>query len=459
MKRRWSIALRLAVWLSLGTCLFWLGAVAISTVVLRSELEEAFDESLRQSAFRLLPLARRELGPDFNRRDPIPRFDFPPQGRDFDRRGPGQNGLGAAQESFTYLVYDNTGKVVVRAEDAPESLPDPPTQEGFQTVEGRRAFALSDRRSSLTMLVLENSDARTKALWEALAGLVWPLAGLIPLLAGGILLTVRAALRPVERLSQDIAQRNGMNLAPLTDADQPAELAPIVREIAALLDRLRAAMEAERAFAASSAHELRTPIAGALAQTQRLALEIGNHPSATRVRDVEQSLKNLSDLSEKLLQLSRLGAGFARAGEPVDLGPVLRLVVQDFRARQRPNPRVELLVDPAADLVRPINPDAFAIALGNLIQNALLHGAPQSPISVEAGPGPTVRVRNHGAVVAPDILAKLRQRFARGPTRASGTGLGLSVVDAIMTQTSGKLVLRSPVPGWADGFEASMELG
>ena len=458
MKRRWSIALRLVLWLSLGTCVFWGAAAAISTTVLRSELEQSFDESLRQSAFRLLPLARRELGQDPGRREPIPRMEFGPRPLDIGRRGPGPNGIGSNQEAFTYLVYDASGTILVRAEDAPEALPTLPMEEGYLTVEGHRAFAFADRRSDLSILMIETSDARRQALWDAVAGLFWPLAALIPLLALGIWLAVRLAMRPVERLSQDIALRNSANLAPLVDEGQPAELAPIVREVAALLDRLRSAMEAERAFAASSAHELRTPIAGALAQTQRLGAELGPHPSASRVKDVEQSLRSLSDLAEKLLQLSRLEAGFARFDEPVDLAPVLRLVVRDFQSSQAAADRVELAIDAGAELVHKINPDAFAIAVGNLIRNALLHGASHGPIEVTAGPGPVVRVCNHGAVVEGDILARLGERFSRGPTRANGTGLGLAVVDAILTQTGGRLVLNSPVPGWGDGFEAVMYL-
>jgi len=462
MKHRSSIALRLALWLSLGTCVFWVAAAAISTTVLRSELEQSFDESLRQSAFRLLPLARRELGQDSGqgpgRREPIPRMEFGPRSRDFNRRGPGPGGFAVDQEQFTYLVYDTSGTILVRAEDAPETLSELPREEGYLFVRGQRAFAFADRRSDLSILVMETSDARTRALWDAVAGLFWPLAALIPLLALGIWLAVRAALRPIERLSQDIALRNSANLAPLVDQGQPAELAPIVREVAALLDRLRAAMEAERAFAASSAHELRTPIAGALAQTQRLGAELGAHPSAARVKGIEQSLRSLSDLAEKLLQLSRLEAGFARSDQCVDLLPVLNLVERDFQLSPSTGGRIKLVVDPAAELVQKINPDAFAIAVGNLIRNALLHGAADSVVCVEAGPGAVVQVRNHGAVVAPEILARLRERFSRGPTRANGTGLGLAVVDAILSQTGGQLVLRSPAPGWNDGFAATMHL-
>ena len=304
--------------------------------------------------------------------------------------------------------------------------------------------------------MLETSNARDEALWGAIAGLLWPLAALLPLVGLGIWQAVRVALQPVKRLSRDVAQRSGTNLTPLDDDDQPAELAPIAREIEGLLGRLRAAMEAERTFAASSAHELRTPIAGALAQTQRLARELGDHVAAPRLKEVEHALRGLSDLSEKLLQLSRLEAGFARSEEVVDLAPVLELVLRDFEAQSATRGRVYLERHPGAQLRQRINPDAFAIALRNLIQNALIHGAPQGPVLVEVGPGATVTVRNHGPIVTPDVLARLTERFARGATRAGGTGLGLAVVATIMQQVGGQLLLRSPVTGWSDGFEASL---
>jgi two-component system OmpR family sensor kinase len=457
MRRRWSIALRLSLWLSIGTALFWVGAAIISSSVLRVQLERAFDENLRQSAFRLLPLARREMGPSPGRREPIPRLMIGP--RPGDRRQPPPGEPAAGEESFTYMVYDQAGTVLVRAEDAPATLPELPKGDGFSTFDGRRGLILSDRRNGLNILVLETTDARDRALWGAVAGLFWPLAALIPLMAIGIWLAVRTALRPVERLSRAIALRNSANLTPLGDEDQPSELAPIAREIAALLERLQAAMEAERAFAASSAHELRTPIAGALAQTQRLAAELGEHPSAGRVRGVEQALRALSDLAERMLQLSRLEAGFARSETPVELRPVLEIVARDFNERQAHAGTVALTIHPDAELAQPINPDAFALAVRNLIHNASIHGMADGAVLVDAGPGPVVRVRNHGPVVPPETLARLPERFARGATKATGTGLGLAVVDAIISQTGGRLVLHSPVLGWADGFEATLEFG
>lgn len=461
--RRRSIALQLAVWLSAGMLVFWLGGAAISTTVLRNKLEDAFDETLRQSAIRLLPLANRDVSDDSHLGDPVPRLEREDnrgrRQRDEDEEvppPPGQPPL--AIEAFTYLIFDDDGEIKLRAEDAPETLPALPAADGFLSIDGHRAFKSTDRRNGMGILVLETTDARSDALWGAVAGLLWPLAALLPLVGLGIWQAVRLAMRPVERLSRDVALRSGANLSPLKDDDQPAELAPIAREIEGLLGRLRAAMEAERTFAASSAHELRTPIAGALAQTQRLARELGDHASAPRLKEVETSLRGLAELSEKLLQLSRLEAGFARSDVEVDLGPVLDLVIRDFAAQSSTAGRVRFQRHDPVRLTHRINPDAFAIAVRNLIQNALIHGAADGTVFVVAGPGAVVRVRNHGPVVSPEVMARLTERFSRGPTRASGTGLGLAVVATIMTQTGGTLRLNSPAEDFGDGFEAILEL-
>lgn len=439
MRKPHSIALRLAFWLTLVTGLFWIGAAAVSTLVLQHELQEAFDESLSQSAYRLLPLALHDLREPGQRHDPIPRMD------DFDNA------------AFTYFIRDGSGTVIVRADDAPEDITKVPTGQGYLEFEGRRAYAITDQLTGLGIVVLEMSEHRQEALADAAGTLFWPLIALLPLLAIGIWAAVRLGMRPLIQFSRDIALRNSANLAPITAEGQPSELAPIAREVTALLDRLSAAMEAERSFAANSAHELRTPIAGALAQTQRLELELGDHPAKGRAQEVERSLRHLSQLSEKLLQLARLDAGFARSDTPVDLHQVIALVIRDFEMAQSTAGRVQLRIQPQAILKARINADAFAIALRNVIQNAVIHGEPGGTVSVDTSQWPVLTVRNRGRVVPPDTLAQLGSRFARGDTMASGTGLGLAIVQTIMEQTGGTITLSSPIPGDTEGFEVRLE--
>jgi two-component system OmpR family sensor kinase len=109
----------------------------------------------------------------------------------------------------------------------------------------------------------------------------------------------------------------------------------------------------------------------------------------------------------------------------------------------------------SAQLLAPIDIDAFGIAMRNLIDNAISHGEVSSPIEI-LQTGTSVEVRNGGAPIPLDKLARLTQRFARASSRPEGAGLGLSIVDTIMTQTGGRIVLTSPAPGKPDGFSAML---
>jgi two-component system OmpR family sensor kinase len=250
--------------------------------------------------------------------------------------------------------------------------------------------------------------------------------------------------------------RGGRNLAALDISGQPGELQPIAEAVARLVERLRVALDAERAFAANSAHELRTPIAGALAQTQRMIAELSDARDRRRARDVEAALKRLSSLAEKLMQISRVDAGVGLGDKDVDLIAVLDLVVNDCAKRLDDPDRIHYLKPDGATLVAGMDMDAFAIAVRNLIDNAVNHGARHGAIEVKVEPEGVIRVINEGPVVPPELLTGLKHRFARGETHSAGSGLGLAIAETIMAQTEGRLELFSPPSGQTSGFEARM---
>ena len=454
MKRRPSIALRLALGLTAGMALLWIGAGAISVGVMQHELNEAYDDSLQQSAQRLLPLAIRDLRERHEGERPIVGDDG--EGEDDEDDGDLRGRPAPHDASFTYLVLDRAGEIVLRDQHASGFTVPANLTGGLADIDGHRTFSLAEERTGFSILVIETSDRRLTGLRDSIAALGLPLLALLPLMAGGIWLAMRLALRPLERLRKDIGQRDSRNLQPLRSDGHPAELAPIAEAVGALLSRLKSALDAERSFAARSAHELRTPIAGALAQTQQLAAELGNGPGADRLREIEAALKRLATLSEKLLQMARIEAGFARSDLETDLLPVLTMVVGDINASIDWHSRVQVDTK-AANLVAPIDADAFAIALRNLVENALKHGARDGTVHIRLADG-TVRVRNAGRLVAEAELARLGQPFVRGATAAEGSGLGLSIARTILEQAGGALVLNSPASGAVDGFEAVIML-
>jgi two-component system OmpR family sensor kinase len=276
---------------------------------------------------------------------------------------------------------------------------------------------------------------------------------LIPLSAIIAWLTLARSLRPIATLRREISARHGDNLAPIHAEELPSELAAIAKSVNSLMRRLDMALDAEKEFTANAAHELRTPIAGALAQTERLIAEARGEDGRKRPLQIKAALSDLADLSEKLMQLARADAGVAVAGKPADLAAVAALVAADFEQHSQNKDRLRLETLTPGKVYAAIDTDALAIVLRNLIENALRHGVEGTQVIVRIDDA-SLSVINEGPIVqAPSGLTK---RFERGATRAEGSGLGLAIVSRILQQIDATLILNSPASGRQDGFEAKV---
>ncbi len=441
MTHRGSIARRLAIALTASACMLWLISVIVAAIVLRHELSDSYDDALRQTAYRVLPLAIHEL-------------------RDGDLRQPSNDvlvigSIAKAGSDLSYRVIGPQGVVLLTSNPNAEMPAASAVPDGISLQRGNYTFALTDPISRFRIIVGERDGLRQSVLRESILAMLLPLAALIPLLAVLVVVIVRSAMRPIWDLGRAISKRHGRNLEPFRLGPQPRELAPIVAEAEDLLSRLKGALETERSFAAESAHELRTPIAGALAQVQVLASQLHQPEHIKHVKETEKSLRNLAALAENLLQIARLEAGFALASEPTKLLPILNLVLDESAFRQARD-RIKLTRAPGAEPCPYITPDALAIALRNLLQNALRYSAPETPVIIEVG-ADRISIENRCPPVSPDLLKRLTERFVRAHDGTRGTGLGLAIVNTIMRDCGGKLILTSPAPGRPDGFLATLD--
>src|SRR5690606_6026905 len=229
--------------------------------------------------------------------------------------------------------------------------------------------------------------------------LLLPLLVVVPLAFAAIWLALRAGLAPLQRWRERLAARGARDLSPVSAGDLPSELAPIAATLDDVLCRLSAAFEAERSFAANAAHELRTPLAGAIAQAQRLQAETADPAARMRAAAMEAALKRLLRVSERLMQLARAEGARLRRDSAADLCPVVRILVEE-QGRDAGDERIRLRL-PEAAVLSDLDPDALAIILRNLIDNALRHGDPAKPVDVTLTSEGILRVSNDGLPIPP----------------------------------------------------------
>ncbi len=453
---RWSIARRLITRLTAALAVLWLIATGVAMSVVNHEINEVFDSALQETAQRLLPLVVADFERDHDQGEEEKDDD---DEEEVEVRVITENLEFAEHEEYlVYQVRDSAGHVLLRSHDAPAEAFPAALRRGHAEIDGWRFFTEPYAPADLFVQVGEPLAHRREALYETLGGLAAPVGLLIPLAGLVIFWTVRASLAPVAAVRSALDARGGADLSPIPYADMPEELAPIIQDVNRLLVRLEKVLEGERAFAANSAHELRTPVAAALAQTQRLAAELRGAAQAARVEQIAATLRRLGELVEKLLQLARAESGIALGGAPVDVMPALRLVVDEYSRRGDLAGRLRFDDGGRQGLVARIDIDAFGIVLRNLIENALNHGPKDGAVDIAVDAAGAVHVVNAGPVVPPERLAILTRRFERGNGGAPGVGLGLAIVETILAQSGGSLELRSPADGRRDGFEAVLRL-
>ncbi|MGJ8605508.1 MAG: ATP-binding protein [Marivita sp.] len=434
-----SLQARLGLSLGIGLTLLWIGTATVTALNLRHEMDEIFDSALQETAQRLLPLAVQEI-----------------VGREDD--GVSQR-LGAIREHtefFTYIVRDSQGRILLQSHAAdPEIFPSYDGT-GFRQTATHRLYNEDALQGSVRISVAELLDHRATVAREIQMGLGLPLLVVIPLALLAIFLAVRASFGPVRRFREGLDARDARDLSPVRVDDIPLEIAPVAATLNELLGRLKGVFDAERSFAANAAHELRTPLAGAIAQAQRLQSETGDAAAAARAADIESTLKRLTRLSERLMQLARAEGGRLRLDETSDLRGIARIIVNGIERTISPG-RIVLTL-PDGPVVSDLDPDAFGILCGNLIENAIRHGAETAPIDVSLSPDGTLRVANAGPVVPQEKLENLTTRFERAGPNTTGSGLGLAIVAAIAERIGSPLILNSPRAGNKDGFEVCIKL-
>ncbi|QSI30272.1 sensor histidine kinase [Variovorax sp. RKNM96] len=429
------------------TLILWVGGVWLLCVFavvwyVDREINHNFDNELVEVSHRMFDMAVQELDKLQHKGDAAPSVPLVAPKQLF------------SEDAVMYQVVDVHEHVLLRSAEAPIDAFDVPLAAGFANNQTWRIYTVRHPTLGLYFQVADPLDERRRALNRTLFGLIIPLGAVLPLLALVLRNVARTELRVLQELAGEIEKRSGADLRPITLPGLPQELRSVGDHVNSLLERLSQSLDVERALAANAAHELRTPLAAA---RLRLQTALDHDLKRDDVQGALQALQMLSHRTEKLLQLSRAESGASLTRARVDLVQLAGTVAQEFWQDPLNNERLKLKVPDSAAPVAFGDVDALAIALRNLVENALRYSG-GGRVVIEVAAPCTLVVRDFGAGVSETQLKTLQQRHVRHGSDRAGYGLGLSIVGTIVEKHNAKLELTSPPAGAVQGFEARIVL-
>ncbi|AXE28893.1 sensor histidine kinase [Chromobacterium phragmitis] len=358
-----------------------------------------------------------------------------------------------------YRVSDARGKALTGYEDLPppaiKRADAPALQFADADYLGEEVRLVSLRQTVRDMLTLRDQDvwvqvaetpeSRQELARGLLLGSLLQEVLLVATLLLIVWLAVSRGLRPLRRLSAEVASRKEGELAPLPTAGLPNELTPLVDALNLHGERLQRLFAARRRFIDDAAHQLKTPLAVMQSQAELALREEAPAEQQRQLRRLLDGMRQAGHMVAQLLQMSRLEPdnGQPIALEKVDAAALAREVALEWAAAAHER-GADLGYEGAEAMPVSGNRALLRELLNNLLDNALRYAGDGAVVTVAAidGPQPCLEVRDSGPGIPEAEREKVLLRFYRlAGERQEGSGLGLAIVREIAGRHGARLSL------------------
>jgi len=433
-----SIRLRLLKWLIGPVLLLNLAGVALSYALAWIPAQIAFDQSLADAAAMLAARVSEDEGRLV--------LDLPLSAE----RALREDEL----DKVYFSVRDNQGHLV--AGDA--ALPLLPARAGAPAVDGVveqgavRLVALPVLTGQQQGIVVVAKTLRKRGQARtAIVRAMLPLAAVFTLASVGLVwFSVTNGLSPLHRVRAGIQARGAEDVSPISAAEVPLEIMPMVHSFNGLLERVREGAQAQQDFLANVAHQLRTPLAGMRTQIELLAGQERSPAAAASLAMMQASTERMIRQVNQLLALARAEPGPLRKTrmERLSLDQLLEESIQHF---------VEQALRKDIDLGFDLQPtkvtgDRFLLRdlVDNLVDNAIRYTPPKGTVTVSCFPhlgGGMLTVEDSGPGIPQAKRAAVFQRFQRLDQKTNGSGIGLAIVRDIATAHGASVAIDTPASG------------
>jgi two-component system OmpR family sensor kinase len=322
-----------------------------------------------------------------------------------------------------------------------------------------RAVALVLPNGAGSVVAAQSLDGLNKTVDKL--GFFFLLIGLllISLIAIASRIVIKVGMRPLEDVEVTAEQIAAGDLsARMPDANPHTEVGRLVTSLNSMLARIETSFDARtesenklRRFVADASHELRTPLTAirGFSELYRQGAVAGEEPTRELIGRIEGESKRMGSLVEDLLLLARIDQAREMESKPVNLESVVESAVASARAAGPDHP---VSFTPSSE-------EFFALGdeprihqvVANLLANARAHTPAGTEIKVSLHrevDGITIAVKDSGPGLSEEDQKKIFERFYRADTSrvridGEGSGLGLSIVDAVMKAHGGSVSVAS----------------
>lgn len=359
-------------------------------------------------------------------------------------------------DKFNFQVWTNGGNLLLHSPTAPK-IPLTAEVDGFSdkivSNQKWRVFTTYNEQAGVRTVLAERYDTRNE-LGHRIAQddlyimlLTFPLSGLL------IWIIIGRGLDSLDRVAQEVANREPTHLEPVDLQEVPEEIKPVIDELNKLFYRLKEGFEREKRFAADAAHELRTPLAALKAQAQ-VALNTNNiEEKNSALQKLIASVNRSTHVVQQLLTMSKLvpEATSINDIDEVNLVKITREVLA-MLAPSAVEKKIDLEFEHYEQL--PIisgNPTALSILIRNLVDNAIRYCRENGTVLVNIYTQNlelVLEVRDNGPGIPSELQGRVFERFFRVlGNKSTGSGLGLAIVRQISDLHGGRVELDSPSTG------------
>lgn len=253
---------------------------------------------------------------------------------------------------------------------------------------------------------------------------------------------VGGALRPVDQMRNELATITETNASRRIDVPGTGdELAGLAVSMNNAIERLDAAMTAQRRFVSDSAHELRSPLAGIRATLELADRDADRSPQA--IRDSMTQVDRIGALIDDLLNLARRDAGIAPPFQVSDIDDIVRGELRELSLRR---PNVTVLRNRIDPVQSSVYRDGIARVVRNLLDNAATYCNSTLAVSLTVDDGHwLLSVDDDGPGIRAEDREAVFQRFTRLDASRSrdtgGSGLGLAIVAGTVAEHAGTITI------------------